>query len=183
MSETNSHNSSAVVTSTLPQSADENASTAAATSSEPAPSSSRRRPYDMTQFRLIQILNNNSGRKMVCCLGHFTDLSETDEALVIFEKTAFTKKHLVGAAADDEGANVSANSITENEANDGNGCSENNGSTAGRPKGFFTDKSLLRESFVNDIYGNFELFPDPEINSKIVAHIKVHFISFFFLQV
>lgn len=123
----------------------------------------------MTKFRLIKILNNNSARKMVCCLGHFTDLSETDEALIIFEKTAFTKTLLGCTDDDDDDANVGSNndanvSTVKNDCGGGgNGC-DNNGSAHA---GFFSAATTLREAFVNDIYGNFELFPDPEINSNL----------------
>lgn len=109
----------------------------------PAGPGSPRKPYDLSKFRLKEILNNNSGRKTVCCLGNFTDLSESDEALIIFEKTAFAKNHLVGGTEEQD---------TNNDEQSNNG--------------YFSSLSQLRESFVNDIYGNFECFPNPEINSN-----------------
>lgn len=104
---------------------------------------SPRKPYDLSKFQLKEILNNNSGRKTVCCLGHFTDLSESDEALIIFEKSAFAMKHLGGGTEEQDTNN------------------DNSSNT-----GYFSSLSELRESFVNDIYGNFECFPNPEINSN-----------------
>lgn len=46
--------------------------------------------YNFANFRLTNILNNNTKNKTVCLVGHFVDLSETDRALIILEKTAFT---------------------------------------------------------------------------------------------
>lgn len=122
---------------------DPNNSSSSVSSVAPVESDSPRRPYDLSKFRLKEILNNNSGRKSVCCLGYFTDLSEVDEALILFEKTAFAKKHL-GGGADEQDTNTDHASNT----------------------GFFSSSSQLRETFVNDIYGNFECFPNPEINSN-----------------
>lgn len=42
--------------------------------------------YDLTKFRLKRILNNNSKSKSITLLGTFPDLSETDAAIVVFEK-------------------------------------------------------------------------------------------------
>lgn len=46
--------------------------------------------YDFANFRCNAILTNNTKNKTVCLVGNFVDLSETDRAIVILEKTAFT---------------------------------------------------------------------------------------------
>lgn len=46
--------------------------------------------FDFANFRVNLILTNNTKHKTVCLVGNFVDLSETDRALVILEKTAFT---------------------------------------------------------------------------------------------
>ncbi|XP_055902887.1 m7GpppX diphosphatase [Eupeodes corollae] len=47
--------------------------------------------YDISKFKLTKILNNNTVRKSIALLGTFPDISEVDQALVIFEKNAFTE--------------------------------------------------------------------------------------------
>ncbi|XP_037034086.1 m7GpppX diphosphatase isoform X2 [Bradysia coprophila] len=89
--------------------------------------------YDFANFRLNCILNNNTKNKTVCLVGHFVDLSETDRALIILEKTAFTEKDL--------------QSSSENSS------------------GIFSSKSILTEEFINDIYGNFQCSPCPDVNT------------------
>lgn len=46
--------------------------------------------YNFANFRVDTILTNNTKCKTVCLVGKFLDLSETDRALVLLEKTAFT---------------------------------------------------------------------------------------------
>ncbi|XP_055853182.1 m7GpppX diphosphatase [Episyrphus balteatus] len=47
--------------------------------------------YDISKLKLTKILNNNTVRKSIALLGTFPDISESDQALVIFEKNAFTE--------------------------------------------------------------------------------------------
>jgi len=42
--------------------------------------------YDLKKFQLKRILNNNSKSKSITLLGTFPDLSDTDAAIVVFEK-------------------------------------------------------------------------------------------------
>lgn len=42
--------------------------------------------YNLSKFRLKRILSNNSVRKSISLLGTFPDLSDTDDAIVVFEK-------------------------------------------------------------------------------------------------
>lgn len=46
--------------------------------------------FDFANFRVNSILTNNTKNKTVCLVGNFVDRSETDRAIVILEKTAFT---------------------------------------------------------------------------------------------
>lgn len=40
-------------------------------------------------------------------------------------------------------------------------------------KGIFSPESTLKEEFVNDIYGNFQCYPCPDINSNILEMIRI----------
>ena len=91
-----------------------------------------KKPYDLQFFVPTKILSNNSNRKVVCLLGHFSDLSDEQFAIVILEKTAFTEERLTQAGEHT----------------------------------FFSKKSNLKTEFLNDIYGNFLCFTDPDINCK-----------------
>lgn len=46
--------------------------------------------YNFANFRVNSIINNSTKNKTVCLVGNFIDINETDRALVILEKTAFT---------------------------------------------------------------------------------------------
>lgn len=46
--------------------------------------------YNFANFRVNSIINNSTKNKTVCLVGNFLDINETDRALVILEKTAFT---------------------------------------------------------------------------------------------
>lgn len=50
--------------------------------------------FQLSQFELVRVLNNNSTHKTVALLGHFADLSREDLAIVTLEKTAFTESQL-----------------------------------------------------------------------------------------
>lgn len=102
-------------------------------------------PFDLSKFVLDRVLSNATNRKMICCLGRFTDRGgPADRAIVILEKTAFAETELSPATA--EGAAG------------GEGDADKTAAT------YFSSSSQLRELFVNDIYGNFECFPCPDIN-------------------
>ena len=106
--------------------------------------------YDLSKFKINTILNNNSNRKTVCVLGHFTTLDASEDAndakrqaIVILEKKAFTEQDL----------NQNRKTVDEIESTDEN-------------RGYFSGRTKLKTEFVNDIYGNFECYPCPDINSK-----------------
>lgn len=104
--------------------------------------------YDLAKFRLKSILSNNSSNKTVCVLGTFSNQStansdDTDQrsndnqAIIIFEKTAFTQQNL---------------------NTDGDETDEN--------RHYFSSLTNLKQEFVNDIYGNFLCYPKPDINGN-----------------
>lgn len=56
---------------------------------------SQKPSYDLTQFEVTRILNNNTNRKLITVLGKFKNLSEDDLGIVLLEKQAFTESQLV----------------------------------------------------------------------------------------
>lgn len=50
--------------------------------------------YKLTDFKLEKILNNNTNRKLVCLLGTFPSISDTEKVVIILEKTCFAEKNL-----------------------------------------------------------------------------------------
>lgn len=98
--------------------------------------------YDLSKFKTEKILLNNSTRKSACVVGRFDndddDDNANDRALIILEKTAFTSSDLNIASNDDD--DVIRNSS------------------------YFSCATKLKTDFVNDIYGNFQCFPKPELN-------------------
>lgn len=126
--------------------------------------------YDLAKFQLTRILYNNSKNKSVCVLGSFVnknapnenllddcevagiaagdktddknaaDVLEKQQAIIILEKTAFTQKDV-------------------NTDNDDDKTTENK-------RIYFSSETKLKQQFINDIYGNFECYPSPDINSK-----------------
>lgn len=133
--------------------------------------------YDLAKFRLTRILNNNTKSKTIVVLGKFLSTAGDDgnEAIVVFEKTAFTASNvntndndndvIVVANVNDD-VNQTSNKTTTNGGGGGGGDnSENNQCT------FFSSDTSLKLDFLNDIYGNFECFPKPEINSNFSSFI------------
>lgn len=113
--------------------------------------------YDLSTFRLTKILSNNSRAKTICVLGKFvdklTDISDRP-AIILLEKTAFTD------------ANVcTVSPINADEANDVTATD-----TEPHSKTYFCSKTELKQEFTNDIYGQFQCFPSPDINSKSIFY-------------
>lgn len=100
--------------------------------------------YNLSKFKTEKILQNNSTRKSACVVGRFDndddDDSANNRALIILEKTAFTSSDLNIASSDVD--NVIQNSS------------------------YFSCATKLKTDFINDIYGNFQCFPKPELNSN-----------------
>lgn len=138
--------------------------------------------YDLSKFRLKRILNNNTKSKTIAVLGKFLltagdeddddDDNNHNQAIVVFEKTAFTASNVMTNVNDDDVIAV-ANAVNDDHNQNSNKTingdnSENNQCT------FFSSDTSLKLEFLNDIYGNFECFPKPEINSNFSSFILTH---------
>lgn len=116
--------------------------------------------YDLTAFRLTKILSSNSRAKTICVLGKFVD-QPTDNndrpAIILLEKTAFTDANVstVSAINDDDATAADVTATTDNEQS---------------KKTFFCSQTQLKQEFTNDIYGQFQCFPSPDINSKSIFY-------------
>ncbi|SPP83154.1 m7GpppX diphosphatase [Drosophila guanche] len=92
--------------------------------------------YDISKFRLKRILNNNSVRKSISLLGTFPDLSETDEAIVVFEKNAYQESDISTEAASKE--------------------------SPAKPS-YFSAELKVNTEFINNIYGSFQVVPSLDL--------------------
>lgn len=98
--------------------------------------------YDLSTFQLKRILNNNSKVKTISVLGTFPSEQSadiTEPAIVVLEKTAFTD------------FDVNTQAV---------------GDTDGTQRRYFSLETRIKQEFINDIYGNFQCFPIPAINSN-----------------
>lgn len=116
---------------------------------------------DLTAFRLTKILSNNSRAKTICVLGKFIDpLSDSNDrqAIILLEKTAFTDANVstVSPINDDDVAADVTTAIDNEQFS----------------KTYFCSQTELKQEFTNDIYGQFQCFPSPDINSK--CHFLFH---------
>ncbi|XP_001359051.3 m7GpppX diphosphatase [Drosophila pseudoobscura] len=89
--------------------------------------------YDISKFRLKRILQNNSVRKSIALLGTFPDLSETDDAIVVFEKNAYQESDV----------------STSKEL-------------PAKPS-YFSAELKVDTEFINNIYGSFQVVPSPDL--------------------
>ena len=103
--------------------------------------------YNLKKFKITRILFNDATRKTIGLLGTFPYLSEDDQAIIVFEKLAFT----------DESFELAGKEKTESE--DSN-C-----------KQFLSSVQDLKEIFKNDIYGNHFCYLDSDINCKFLQRI------------
>lgn len=117
--------------------------------------------YDLTAFRLTRILSSNSRAKTICVLGKFVDGrgdASDRPAIVLLEKTAFTDANVSTIpTANDDDATLAAAVETNNDTD-----------TQPNSKTFFCSQTELKQEFVNDIYGQFQCFPHPDINSNSI---------------
>lgn len=103
------------------------------------------RTYDLSTFQLERILTNNSKSKSICVLGKFPSQQSADlmePAIVVLEKIAFTENDV--------------NTLTDDERDDQNAIERR----------YFSFETQIKQEFINDIYGNFQCFPMPAINSN-----------------
>lgn len=118
--------------------------------------------YDLSTFQLDRILSNNSKSKTICVLGTFPSqqsADSTEPAIVVFEKTAFTE----------DDVNTLHDKHDDDELNT-------------KPRRYFSLETQLKQEFINDIYGNFQCFPIPAINSNC-HHLFFRIIFFSFIIV
>lgn len=105
--------------------------------------------YDLRKFKLERILQNNTVRKSIALLGKFPDLSQTDQAIVLFEKKAFRESEV--QTEDKQAENVDTK--TEED-------SMQNGSS------YFENDLQIQTEFINNIYGSFQCVPSAKLNGK-----------------
>lgn len=139
--------------------------------------------YDLANFHLSEILYNNSKNKSVCVLGNFivrddvvspvaTDDAvdgtvaatvadagangqpHVEQAIIILEKLAFTEHDV----CTNNTGNISDESTNANETEDRDDRINK--------RILFTSDTKLKQLFVNDIYGNFECYPNADLNSN-----------------
>lgn len=93
--------------------------------------------FNLKKFDVSRILFNDATRKTIGLLGKFPYLSEEDQAIVIFEKLAFTDESFQVEETRDQDENT---------------------------KSFLSTVQDLKEIFKNDIYGNHFCYLEPELN-------------------
>lgn len=131
--------------------------------------------YDLSKFRLTRILNNNTKSKTIVVLGKFLSTAGDDdnEAIVVFEKTAFTASNVM-TNVNDEDVIAVANAINDDDNQNSNKTINADYSSESNQCTFFSSDTSLKLEFLNDIYGNFKCFPKPEINSNCSSFILTH---------
>ena len=106
--------------------------------------------YDLNKFQLVRILNNNTRNKSIALLGKFPDLSDTDRAIVIFEKKAFQESD-VATKNDDQMNDNKEQVVTQNNAD---------------KVSYFDNNLKVQTEFINNIYGSYQCIPPPELSGK-----------------
>lgn len=104
---------------------------------------------NLCEFVPGSILSNNTRGKTISVLGKFPKLSETNEAIVILEKKAFTQEQILGSP------NKEAN---EEEP-------EQTSATLKQENSIWQLVQNLQKDFVNDIYTNATISLDPSVNT------------------
>lgn len=115
--------------------------------------------YDLKTFRLTKILSNNSRSKTICVLGKFINqpIDNNDRpAIILLEKSAFTDANVSTASSINDDNVTATNDVTTIIDNDE------------YSKTYFCSQTELKQEFTNDIYGQFQCFPSPDINSKSI---------------
>lgn len=114
--------------------------------------------YDLKKFSLQRILHNNTRNKSIALLGNFSDLSESDKAIVIFEKKAFRESDVdINAGqqqenSDEEGKNGNQEHMEEIEP------------TVEKTT-YFCDDLKVQTEFINNIYGSYQCTPPAQLSS------------------
>lgn len=131
--------------------------------------------YDLAKFQLTRILYNNSKNKSVCVLGSFVNKNAPNENALDGCKVADIA---AGDKTDDNNAAVvldkqQAIIILEKTAFTENDVNTDDNETTEKKRIYFSSETKLKQQFINDIYGNFECFPSPDINSKLYFLFRV----------
>lgn len=130
--------------------------------------------YDLSKFRLIRILNNSTRSKAIVVLGKFLSTAGRDDdnqAIVVFEKTAFTASNVMTNSVDDNDDVIVLDNVNDDNNQNSNKTANGDNSETDNQCTFFSSDTSLKLDFLNDIYGNFECFPKPEINSNFSSFI------------
>lgn len=107
--------------------------------------------YDLNNFKLERILNNNTRNKSIALLGSFPDLSKNDSAVVILEKKAFRE-------SDVSTKNESNGSLEETEKN----------TAMVQTRSYFGNDLKIQTDFINNIYGSYQCTPPAELSGKYI---------------
>ena len=102
--------------------------------------------YDISKFKLIRILNNNTIRKSIALLGTFPNVSVDDLAIILFEKQAFTQ------------TDVETNGSEEFHKK------EDELNTRESTPSIFNNELKVETEFINNIYGSFNCIPSAGFN-------------------
>ncbi|TMW53850.1 hypothetical protein DOY81_001135 [Sarcophaga bullata] len=105
--------------------------------------------YDLNKFQLQRILNNNTRNKSIALLGKFPYLSDTDRAIVIFEKRAFQESDV--ATKDSVETNGNKEQVVAQ--------------TTADSVSYFGNNLKVQTEFINNIYGSYQCIPPPELSS------------------
>ena len=107
--------------------------------------------YDLNKFKLIRILNNNTRNKSIALLGKFPDLSDTDRAIVIFEKQAFQESDVATKNENETNGNEEEQVLTQKNAD---------------KVSYFGNNLKVQTEFINNIYGSYQCIPPPDLSGK-----------------
>uniref|UniRef100_A0A1A9US50 m7GpppX diphosphatase n=1 Tax=Glossina austeni TaxID=7395 RepID=A0A1A9US50_GLOAU len=106
--------------------------------------------YNLANFHLQRILNNNTRNKSIALLGCFPEQSDTDKAVVILEKQAFRESEVATES------NQSGEQLLEKN------CKDNVKKTS--LMSYFCSDLKVQTEFINDIYGSYQCVPPVELN-------------------
>lgn len=116
--------------------------------------------YDLNKFQLQQILNNNTRNKSIALLGRFPDLSDTDRAIVIFEKKAFKESDVATITGNEQNENMEQ--VVSQESVD----------VELEKISYFGSDLKVQTEFINNIYGSYQCIPPPKLCGKSVVVVQ-----------
>ncbi|KAM7360684.1 decapping enzyme, scavenger [Cochliomyia hominivorax] len=114
--------------------------------------------YDLNKFRLQRILNNNTRNKSIALLGNFPDISDSDKAIIIFEKKAFQESDVATT-------NTNANNDVKNQEKNSNAEDREKTENDDLVKpSYFCDDLKVQTEFINNIYGSYQCTPPSKLS-------------------